>query len=414
MDRVISESEVRRRLAKRVVGSIVAIAALAFSVAATVQWLRPSLRRSDLQFARVDRGAVDRALQAAGTVMPAVEQVVSSPVEARVLRIVRRAGDRVRAGDELVALDTSASRLDVERLEDRIKQKKSEQEQARLRSDETIAGLNAQIAQKTLDVEIARYKSRQNETLHHEGLVSQSELLAAQTTEKKNGIELAQLREAVIRAQRGRAAEAASYEVELRTLSNERDESIRQLGLAMMHADRDGVITSIVQEAGTTIRRGDVVARIADLSSFRVTATISDMHAAALAPGQRVRVKLDDQTTLGGAISGIDPQIANGAARFEIVLDQPSHPRLRNSVRVDVFVISGRRDGVLRVRRGTLGQSESEDVFVVRGDELLRTPVRWGLAGEEVLEIRDGLREGEQVVVNNMSDYAGVKKLRLK
>jgi len=414
MDRIIPESEVRRRTAKRVIGSIVAIAALAFSVAATMQWLRPSLRRADLQLARVERGSVDRTLQAAGTIMPAVEQVVSSPVEARVLRIVRRAGDRVRAGDELVALDTSASRLDVGRLEDRIKQKKSEQEQARLRSDETIAGLNAQIAQKTLDVEIARYKSRQNETLHREGLVSQSELLAAQTTEKKNGIELAQLREAVIRAQRGRAAEAASYEVELRTLANERDESVRQLGLAMMHADRDGVITSIVQEAGTTIRRGDVVARIADLSSFRVTATISDMHAASLAPGQRVRVKLDDQTSLDGTISGIDPQIANGAARFEVSLDQPSHPRLRNNVRVDVFVISGRHDGVLRVRRGTLGQSESEDVFVLRGDELVRTQVRWGLAGEEALEIRDGLREGEQVVINNMSDYAGVKKLRLK
>jgi len=414
MDRIIPESEVRRRTAKRVIGSLVAIAALAFSVAATMQWLRPSLRRADLQFARVERGSVDSTLQAAGTIMPAVEQVVSSPVEARVLRIVRRAGDRVRAGDELVALDTSASRLDVGRLEDRIKQKRSEQEQARLRSDETIAGLNAQIAQKTLDVEIARYKSRQNETLHHEGLVSQSELLAAQTTEKKNGIELAQLREAVVRAQRGRAAEAASYEVELRTLANERDESVRQLGLAMMHADRDGVITSIVQEAGTTIRRGDVVARIADLSSFRVTATISDMHAASLAPGQRVRVKLDDRTSLDGTISGIDPQIANGVARFEVILDQPSHPRLRNNVRVDVFVISGRHDGVLRVRRGSLGASESEEVFVVRGDELLRSQVRWGMAGEEALEVRDGLREGEQVVVNNMSDYAGVKKLRLK
>jgi len=414
MDRVIPESEVRRRTAKRVVGSIVAVAALAFSVAATVQWLRPSLRRVDLQFARVERGPVDRTLQAAGTIMPAVEQVVSSPVEARVLRIVRRAGDRVRAGDELVALDTSASRLDVARLEDRIKQKQSEQEQARLRSDETIAGLNAQIAQKNLDLEIARYKSRQNETLHDEGLVSESDLLAAQTLVKKGEIELAELREAVVRAQRSRDAELAANAVELRTLSNERDESIRQLGLAMTRADRDGVVTSIVQEAGTTIRRGDVVARIADLSSFRITATISDMHAAALSPGQRVRVKLDDQTTLGGTIAGIDPQIANGAARFEVVLDQPSHPRLRNNVRVDVFVISGRRDGVLRVHRGTLGQSESEEVFVIRGAELVRTPVRWGLAGEDVLEVRSGLREGEQVAINNMTDYAGVKKLRLE
>jgi HlyD family secretion protein len=414
MDRDIPESERRRRTTRRIGGTVIALAAIAFSVAATVQWLRPSLRRADLQFARVERGSVDSTLQAAGTIMPAVEQVVSSPVEARVLRIVRRAGDRVHAGDELVALDTSASRLDVERLEDRIKQKRSELEQARLKSDETIAGLNAQISQKNLDLEIARYKSRQNETLHREGLSSESDLLAAQTLVKKSEIEIAQLREAVVRAQHGRDAELAAFNLELRTLSNDHDESIRQLGLAMMHADRDGVVTSIVQDAGATIRRGDVVARIADLSSFRVTATISDIHAASLAPGQRVRVKLDDQTTLGGAISGIDPRIENGSSKFDVVLDQPSHPRLRNNVRVDVFVILGKHDRVLRVRRGTLGQSESEEVFVLRGDELIRTPVRWGLAGDEVLEVVNGLREGDQVVINNMNDYAGVTKLRLR
>jgi len=127
-----------------------------------------------------------------------------------------------------------------------------------------------------------------------------------------------------------------------------------------------------------------------------------------------VRVKLDDQTSLDGTISGIDPQIANGAARFEVRLDQPSHPRLRNNVRADVFVITGRHDGVLRVRRVALGASESEEVFVLRGDELVRTQVRWGLAGEDTMEVHDGLLEGEQVVINNMSDYAGVKKLRLK
>lgn len=414
MDRVIPESEQRRRKVKRVGGTLIALAAIAFSFAATVQWLRPSLKRADLQFATVEKGSVDSTLQAAGTIMPAVEQVVSSPVEARVLRIVRRAGDRVRAGDELVALDTSVARLDVERLEDRVKQKRSEQEQARLKSDETIASLEAQLSQKTLDLDIARYKSRQNETLHREGLASESDLLAAQTVAKKSEIELTQLRDAIERAKHARDAERSAYELELRTLTNDRDESVRQLGLAMMRADRAGVVTSIVQDAGATIRRGDVVARIADLSSFRVVATISDIHAASLAPGQRVRVKLDDQTSIGGAISGIDPRIDNGSAKFDVALDQPAHPRLRNNVRVDVFVILGQHDGVLRVHRGALGQSDTEQVFVVRGDELIHTPVRWGLAGEEALEVRSGLREGDRIVTSNMSDYAGMTKLRLK
>jgi len=393
--------------------AVIAALATAFSIAATVQWLRPAVRRRNVQIARVDRGSVDAALQASGTIMPAVEQVVSSPVEARLLRIARRAGDHVRAGDELVALDTSASRLDVARLDDRVAQKESETAQTRLRSQETLASLRAQIEQKKLDAEIFRYKAQQNEKLHREGLVAETENLAAATAEKKSEIELAQLREALTRAERSAEAGLTAASLELRTLRNERDESRRQLTLAMMRADHDGVVTSIVQDAGATIRRGDVVARIADLSSFRVVATISDVHAAELAPGQRVRVKLDDATSIGGAITGIDPRIENGAAQFRVALDQPSHPKLRNNVRVDVFVIIGRRDGVLRVRRGALGAADTEDVFVVRGDELLSVPVRWGLAGEETLEIKRGLAEGDEIVISNMSDYAGVKKLRL-
>src|SRR5256885_13915789 len=117
MDRVLAPEVRRNRIARRAVIAVITVLAAAFSIAATVQWLRPSVPRHNLQMARVDRGSVDATLQAAGTILPAVEQVVSSPVEARLLRIMRRAGDRVRAGDELVALDTSASRLDVQRLD---------------------------------------------------------------------------------------------------------------------------------------------------------------------------------------------------------------------------------------------------------------------------------------------------------
>jgi len=414
MDRPIADEIRRNRNIKRVALAVLALFVAVFSVAATVQWLRPSVNRRDVQIARVERGSIDATLQASGTIVPAVEQIVSSPVEARVLRIVRHAGDRVHAGDELVALDTSQSRLEAERLNDRVAEKESEIAQTRLKLEETLASLRAQIEQKALDGEILRYKSEQNEKLHREGLVAQTENLAAATAKKKGDIELAQLRDALTRAQRTGASQLTAASLELNSLRKERGESQRQLALAMMHADRDGVVTSIVQDIGALIRRGDVIARIADLSSFRAVATISDLHAAELSPHQAVRVRIDDATSIAGAITSVDPRIENGVVRFEVSLDQPSHRKLRNNARADVFVIIDRRNDALRLRRGVLGQSDSEDVFVVRGNELVRTRVRWGLAGEDTIEAKSGLRAGDEVVITNMNDYAGVNRLRLK
>ena len=184
----------------------------------------------------------------------------------------------------------------------------------------------------------------------------------------------------------------------------------------MARADRDGVLTWVPSDVGALIHRGDVLARLADLSSFRVSATIADVHAARLAAGMPVRVRVDDNTELDGTITSVEPRIDNGVARFFVALDAAgrSDAKLRNNLRVDVYAVVGRHSGVLRVHRGALLDGEHDSVFVVHADRAVRVAVRFGLIGEENVEILSGLAQGDEVVVSNVSDYSGVRELRLK
>ena len=414
MDREISQTVRTKRTARRIIVAVIAVAALIFCAAATVSWLRPSVRRADVQIARVERGTVDATIQATGTVVPEVETVISSPVEARTLRIQHRAGDRLHAGDAILTLDTSATKLDLDKLNDAVAQKESALAQARLKADEDIANAGAALEQKQLDADILKLKAEQNTRMHAEGLVSGQDELVAVTAKKKCDIEIAQLREALARAHRTTQAQIAAAQLDLRTAERERDQSARQLNLAMARTDQDGVLTWVLPEVGATVRKGDVLARVADLSAYRVVATIPDIHAAKLAAGMRAHVKVDDATTIEGTISSIDPRIDNGVAKFYVELDQRAFPRLRNNLRVDVFPILGSRNNALRLRRGALGQGEREDVFIVRAGMLVRTNVHWGLTGDELIQPIDGLREGDEVVISNMNDYQGLKELRLK
>ncbi|MEK6374248.1 MAG: HlyD family efflux transporter periplasmic adaptor subunit [Acidobacteriota bacterium] len=414
MDREIAPEVRQRRRVRRVATIVVAVAAAIFFLATTVNWLKPSVRRREIVTARVARGTVHATLQAAGSVVPAIETVISSPVEARVLRIDHRAGDRLRAGDSILTLDTSASRLDVRRLDDAVAQKESHLAEVRLRVEESMANAAAALAQQKLDADILRFKAEQNDRLHKSGLASGQDKLAADTAVKKADIQLQQLADALTRARRSGDAQIAAAATELRAARQEREESRRQLDLAMALSDRDGVLTWVVPEIGATLRRGDILARVADLSSFRVVASISDVHASKLAAGMPAHVKIDDATTVDGIIATIDPRIENGAVRFWIDLEAASNPRLRNNLRVDVYAVTGVRNNVLQVRRGSIGDAERDGVFVVRGDTAVRVPVRFGISGEDNVEIVEGLREGDEVVVSNMTDYAGVKELRLK
>ncbi|HEX8252080.1 MAG TPA: HlyD family efflux transporter periplasmic adaptor subunit, partial [Thermoanaerobaculia bacterium] len=313
MDREIAPEVRKRRVTRRVVVALIALAAIAFVLFATVEWLRPSLNWRDVQVARVERGAVEATLDASGTVVPLDEQIVSSPVEARVLRVERRAGDRVKAGDELLTLDTAATQLEAARLEDKVSQRQSASTELQLKLEEPIASLRAQIEQKKLDAEIYRYTAEQRSKLRAEGLIAEHDALAAGAAARKSDIELRGLEQALQRAIRSRDVQLAASRAEVTMAQRERAESQRQLQLAMLRADRDGVLTSIVNEPGATVRRGDVLARIADLSTYRVDATISDLHAARLASGMRARVALDG-AQLNGTIESVDPRIVNGVA----------------------------------------------------------------------------------------------------
>lgn len=393
------------------------LGALGICVAALILlpgWLRPAVDRAQIRTGTVDRGPVEGIVEASGTVVPAFEGVVSSPVEARVEKVLKRPGDVVRTGDEILRLDTAAARLDLGKIENQLARKANEQQQLRITLEKSLADLRGQIETQTLDVEALGYRLEQNRKLRADGLVSEASFKASEVEAKKARIQLAQLQASVANARRSTAAQLQGVELDLATLRKERDDARRLLDRATTRSDRAGVLTWVVPQEGMTVRRGDVIARIADLDSFRVEGTVSDVHSSSLHPGQPVRVKFDEQT-LNGRLAAIDPTIENGAVKFKVDLADARNPRLRNALRVDVLVVTDARAGTLRVPKGPFAQGgEAEEVFVVEGDHAVRRRVRLGLAGYEFYEVLDGLAPGEVVIVSDMKDYTHLERVNLK
>ncbi|HEY0512091.1 MAG TPA: HlyD family efflux transporter periplasmic adaptor subunit [Thermoanaerobaculia bacterium] len=377
-------------------------------------WLRPAVARQQIRTGRVDRGPLEGIVEASGTVVPAFEGVISSPVEARVEKVLKRPGDLVKVGDEILRLDTSSARLDLEKLEDQLARKANEQRQLRISLERSLADLRGQIEAQKLDVEALGYRAEQNRKLRAEGLVSEQSFKASEVEAKKAQIQLAQLQASVESARRSTDAQLQGVDLDLATLRKERDDAQRLLDLATTRSDRPGVLTWVVLQEGTTVRRGDVIARIADLDSFRVEGTVSDVHSSSLHAGQTVRVKLDEQT-LDGRLAAIDPTIENGAVKFKVDLADARNPKLRNALRVDVLVVTDVRADTLRVPKGPFAQGgETEEVFVVQGDHAVRRRARFGLSGYDHYEVIDGLEPGEEVVLSDMKDYQHLERVNLK
>ena len=200
MDRELDIGFRSKRIARRAVfGSAVVLVGWAL-FSELPRWLRPSVDRTRLRTAVVERGAVEATVNASGVVVAAFEKVISSPVEARVLRVLKRPGAVLTSGDAILELDVSASRLELERLEQRLSQKLNEKDQLHLQLEEDRRDLASRIELKKLDQQILDYRAEQSRKLSGEGLISDTALRQSEVEASKGRIEISQLLESVARS----------------------------------------------------------------------------------------------------------------------------------------------------------------------------------------------------------------------
>jgi HlyD family secretion protein len=400
----------RWRGALRIAAPIVVLALVAFWLPG---WVRPSVSRARIRTARVTSGPVEAVIMASGTVVPEVERVLASPLDARVLRLLQRPGAHLKRGDAVMELDVSDSVLALDKVVKDLKIKDNQQAQSRLTLEKSLVDLDGRIEVKTLELQSVEAQLEGHQQLFKEGLFSREALRRSELTVKQAQIELAQLREERKNTERSAGVQLEGLALERGSLDKEAAQARRLLDLSTTKSDRDGVLTWVVSQEGALVRRGDVIARIADLTSFRVDATVSDIHAGRLHTGMAAVVRIND-LDLQGTVSEVFPTVENGVLRFTVALAEPSHAALRPSLRGDVLVVTEQKAHALRVKRGPFADNAARQAFVVRGDRAIRVPIELGVSGLDDVELRSGVAVDDEVIISDMKDYMHLSEVRIR
>ena len=376
-------------------------------------WIRPSVTRARIRTAVVTAGPVEAVIMGSGIVVPEVERVLSSPFDARVLRLLERPGAHLKKGDPVVELDVSESVLALEKLVKDLKIKDNQQAQTRLTLQKSLLDVDGRLEVKTLEAQSAQAQLEGDQQLFKEGLFSREALRRSELSVKQAQIQLAQLREERQNAERASGMQLEGLSLERGSLDKEAAQARRLLDLSTTKSDRDGVLTWVLSQEGALVRRGDVIARIADLSSFRVDATVSDIHAGRLRTGMTAVVRVND-LDLQGTVTDVFPAVENGVLRFTVALADASHAGLRPSLRTDVLVITDRKAHALRIKRGPFADNVARQAFVIRGNRAVRIPIQVGLSGVDDLELLSGGSEGDELIISDMKDYLHLSEVRIK
>jgi HlyD family secretion protein len=181
-----------------------------------------------------------------------------------------------------------------------------------------------------------------------------------------------------------------------------------------VRAGADGVLQDFSLETGQWVQAGTTLARVAQADRLKAELRIPQTQARDVRVGLPALIDMRTDT-IRGRVRRVDPNVQNGSVLIEVTLDGELPAGARPDLSVDGTVELERLDDVLFVGRPAFGQSNSTvTVFLVDGSRAERTTVSLGRSSVNYIEILDGLGEGDEIILSDMSRYDDSDRVRLR
>lgn len=415
MDKEIPKEEIRKNQIKTALKvGVPIVVALVVAVVVILSIGKP-VKSSQLSFSVAETGEVENSVEAAGKVVPAFEEAIISPVSTRILEVYCQEGEKVTAGQPLLRLDLQSTETEVRKLTDELSMKQNEKEQTSLNSRTFLTNLEMQIEAKSLAVDELASEVRNERRLDSLGSGTGDRVRQAELAYHTALIELEQLRKQLGNERQSHAAAYRSKQLEEGIYHKNLDEARRKLDEARILSPRTATLTYINSNVGSSVAAGEKLAVVSDLEHFRIEGEIPEGESDKVSAGSAVGIKLGG-SRLRGRVSHVVPQASNGMIHFTVVLDKEDETKLRSGIKVDLNVVCGLKDNVVRIANGQYFHGPGQyTLFVVSpdGDSLEAREVNLGDSNFDWVEVIHGIKPGEKVVTTDMSDMKDRKSIKL-
>jgi HlyD family secretion protein len=376
----------------------------------------PTVDRATLLVDTVKRGALIREVRGLGTLVPEDTRWIPAVTDGRVDRILLRPGAHVTA--DSVILELSNPQVQQEAVTARLALQSAEAALANLRVQlqNDLLAEEAQVAALQADYTQARLDAETNEELSKRKLVadlilkqSRAKAEALQTRVELEKRRLAASRDSI--PERLRVQQAAIDQA--RAAADLQDSRLASL---KVRPGFTGVLQQVPVDVGQQVAPGQNLARVADPMRLKAELKIAETQARDVDVGQPAQIDTRNGI-IAGVVSRKDPAAQNGTVTVDVTLTEDLPRGAVPDLSVDGTIQLEHLTNVLYVGRPAFGQDQSTiGMFRIVDDsgDAQRVQVKVGRSSVNAIEIVSGLKQGDQVVLSDMSAWDAVDRVRLR
>lgn len=346
----------------------------------------------------VQRGPLVQTVVVTGRVSSESRVTVGSVITARVKAVPLREGAKVKAGDLLVQLEDIEQRAAVTQAEAAL-----QSAWTRLDSQNQLAAPVAeqQLAQARANSETAQRDLVRRESLFKQGFIGQAQLDEARRAAQ---VAAAQLQAAEAQAVANKSgAERASAEARVTEARAALEAARARLAQTRIVAPADALVLERLAEPGQIVQAGTRLMSLSITGPVQLIAQVDEKYLAQFAPGQAALVSADAYPAqrFNAKVLSVAPTVdtQRGAVEVKFSVDQPP-AYLRNDMTLSIEAETGRRQNVLAVPGGVVLSGDPPAVLVENEGKVERRTIKTGLRTVTAVEVIEGLKEGEVVLLD--------------
>jgi multidrug efflux pump subunit AcrA (membrane-fusion protein) len=410
----------KRQMVVWVAIAVVVLAGAAFAVS-RLKPAAPTVDASAVWPDTVKRGNMIRQVRGStGTLVPREDSIELIPAltEATVVRIRVLPGTIVKPGD--VLLDMAAPEVQQKLLDAQLQVKAAEADyrslQASLQS--TLMDKKMAAAQVNADYTSDQLQAKTDQKLAELGVISlnaydKSKNTAEQyATQHKISLQQLEMNEKNIEVQLASSQTKIDQAKALLQLYEKQNDALQVKATIGGELDPLPVPLGV----GMHVTAGQSVAEVVQLGKLKAALQIAETQARDIQIGLPSSIDTHNGI-VQGHVSRIDPAVLNGTRTVDVVLDGPLPAGAVKGLSVDGTIDLEHLNDVLYVGRPALGNENSTLSLFKEDPEhkgATRVQVKVGRASVQYIQVLEGLKEGDTVILSDMSRYDNVDRIRLE
>ena len=414
MDREIPKEIRKKERNKKIIRFSAIAVTIVVVISILISLMRTGVKKKDIILSAVDQGTIEVSVSASGKVAPAFEEIITSPINSRIVEVYRRGGDSVDVGTPILKLDLQSTETEYKKLLDEEEMRRYKLEQLRVNNQTKLSDMAMQIKVSAMKLNRMKVELRNEHYLDSLGAGTTDKVRQAELSYNVAQLEYEQLKQQYDNEKEVAAAELKVQELDFNIFRKNLAEMKRTLDDAQIRSPRKAILTYINNQVGAQVPQGGQVAIISDLSHFKVEGEIADTYGDRVAAGGKAIVKIGTEK-LEGVVSSVTPLSKNGVISFSVQLMDDNNRRLRSGLKTDVYVMNAVKEDVMRIANASyyVGRGEYDLFVMTSDDEIVKRKVQLGDSNFEFVEVVSGLQPGDRVVVSDMSQYKNKTKLKL-